>query len=147
MALTKNPIFSWNTLGDLARIADTSGSLELVITVGPGHLKMSHARGKPHKIVRFMTFSALSGRQLPDEVKKMTPAQIATAFNIPRTENVNDAEFAKLHDAEFGIPNMFVRQGNQLILIKTTEMEGPHFSIFLYPPIKRKIELFLQQKV
>lgn len=94
-----------------------------------------------------MTFSVLSGRQLPDEVKKMTPAQIATAFNTPRTENVSDAEFAKLHDAEFGIPNMFVRRGNQLVLIKTTEMEGPHFSIFLYPPIKRKIELFLQQKV
>lgn len=57
--------FKWDARGDDARIADTSNQMELTITVGPGHLKLSHAKRKGLFILRFMTFDGF-GRQLPE---------------------------------------------------------------------------------
>ena len=136
--------FKWDARGDDARIADTSNQMELTITVGPGHLKLSHAKRKGLFILRFMTFDGF-GRQLPDERKELAEVTLQTMFDLDRPESSTDVQFSQTHSIDFGIPGVFMRNGNQLIVLRDMDLNHPNFSVFLYPAIKRGVSDFIIQ--
>jgi hypothetical protein len=142
----KTPPVGWSDKG--LRVYDTDDvedKYTITFTGKPpsAHVKVSIIPGRDVKIRRIV-FGERRVR-LVDTIRPWTRAELATAFDCPRDENITDRWFAQTKRAELGVRIKFVRTGDYLIVVgHETERGKGDISLFLTADIKRKMRLFIE---
>jgi len=133
--------------GNTAYVTDNVQDVHtLTITGRPTsfHVKVEILPGKEPTLRRIL-FGEKSER-IVDAVATWTRAELATAFETWRIGDTTDDAFAVSRGAQFGIPDKFIRTGDQVIFLGPIfEEGGGNISVLLTEDdIKPRMTLFLR---
>ncbi|HEU5114823.1 MAG TPA: hypothetical protein VFT82_03590 [Candidatus Paceibacterota bacterium] len=88
---------------------------------------------------RFIVFSR-GGKRVVDENLKFSQTEFRAMFGLDG-KTVNDPEFARENNAEWGIPGKFVRTEGRLVVLCTDKKGLTHeMSIYVTPSIRKHAE-------